>query len=46
MLLMRAKRGDIILLAGKGHENYQIIGATKTHFSDLETAAELAELIL
>lgn len=35
-----AQSGDIILIAGKGHENYQIIGAEKIHFSDLETAAE------
>jgi UDP-N-acetylmuramoyl-L-alanyl-D-glutamate--2,6-diaminopimelate ligase len=27
---------DIILIAGKGHENYQIIGKEKYHFSDLE----------
>ena len=27
---------DIILVAGKGHENYQIIGTQKHHFSDLE----------
>ena len=32
--------GDIILIAGKGHENYQIIGSEKYHFSDIETAAE------
>jgi UDP-N-acetylmuramoyl-L-alanyl-D-glutamate--2,6-diaminopimelate ligase len=35
-----AKAGDIVLIAGKGHENYQIIGTEKTHFSDIETAAE------
>jgi UDP-N-acetylmuramoyl-L-alanyl-D-glutamate--2,6-diaminopimelate ligase len=35
-----AKAGDIVLIAGKGHENYQIIGTEKTHFSDVETAAE------
>jgi UDP-N-acetylmuramoyl-L-alanyl-D-glutamate--2,6-diaminopimelate ligase len=35
-----AKSGDIILIAGKGHENYQIIGSEKYHFSDIETAAE------
>lgn len=46
LAISNAKRGDIILLAGKGHENYQIIGTAKTHFSDQETAAELAELIL
>ncbi len=31
--------GDIILLAGKGHEDYQIIGTTKHHFDDREEAA-------
>ena len=27
---------DVVLLAGKGHENYQIIGATRHHFDDVE----------
>lgn len=31
-----AQEGDIILVAGKGHENYQIIGQTKHDFNDLE----------
>lgn len=35
-----AGEGDIILIAGKGHENYQIIGTTKHHFSDFEVARE------
>ncbi|MCL2389276.1 MAG: UDP-N-acetylmuramoyl-L-alanyl-D-glutamate--2,6-diaminopimelate ligase [Elusimicrobia bacterium] len=35
-----AERGDIILLAGKGHETYQIIGTHKHYFNDCETAFE------
>jgi len=31
-----SKQGDCIVIAGKGHENYQITGTTKTHFSDQE----------
>jgi UDP-N-acetylmuramoyl-L-alanyl-D-glutamate--2,6-diaminopimelate ligase len=31
--------GDILLLAGKGHEDYQIIGTTRHHFDDREEAA-------
>jgi UDP-N-acetylmuramoyl-L-alanyl-D-glutamate--2,6-diaminopimelate ligase len=31
-----AERGDIILIAGKGHENYQEINGVRTHFDDLE----------
>jgi UDP-N-acetylmuramoyl-L-alanyl-D-glutamate--2,6-diaminopimelate ligase len=33
-----AKPGDIVLLAGKGHEDYQIIGTVKHHFDDREEA--------
>ncbi|NVN90888.1 MAG: UDP-N-acetylmuramoyl-L-alanyl-D-glutamate--2,6-diaminopimelate ligase [Desulfuromonadales bacterium] len=33
-----ARRGDIVLLAGKGHEDYQIIGTTRQHFDDREEA--------
>jgi UDP-N-acetylmuramoyl-L-alanyl-D-glutamate--2,6-diaminopimelate ligase len=34
------KRGDVLLIAGKGHEDYQIVGTTKHHFSDHEVVAE------
>lgn len=33
-----ADAGDIVLIAGKGHEDYQILGTKKIHFSDKETA--------
>lgn len=33
---MLAKAGDIILIAGKGHEDYQIVGTEKHHFDDRE----------
>lgn len=32
---------DILLILGKGHENYQIIGNNKTHFNDKETVLEI-----
>ena len=31
-----AQKGDVILIAGKGHEDYQIIGDVKHHFDDCE----------
>jgi UDP-N-acetylmuramoyl-L-alanyl-D-glutamate--2,6-diaminopimelate ligase len=31
-----SETGDIILIAGKGHENYQEINGVRTHFNDLE----------
>jgi UDP-N-acetylmuramoyl-L-alanyl-D-glutamate--2,6-diaminopimelate ligase len=31
-----SKKNDLILVAGKGHENYQIIGKEKHHFDDTE----------
>jgi UDP-N-acetylmuramoyl-L-alanyl-D-glutamate--2,6-diaminopimelate ligase len=31
-----ADAGDVVLVAGKGHENYQIVGDTRHHFDDVE----------
>jgi UDP-N-acetylmuramoyl-L-alanyl-D-glutamate--2,6-diaminopimelate ligase len=33
-----ARPGDAVLVAGKGHEDYQIVGAERRHFSDREEA--------
>ena len=35
-----ARRDDMVLIAGKGHEDYQIIGTKKFHFDDREVARE------
>lgn len=35
--------GDTVIIAGKGHEDYQIIGTEKTHFDDRETAMQIIE---
>jgi UDP-N-acetylmuramoyl-L-alanyl-D-glutamate--2,6-diaminopimelate ligase len=37
-IIADAKPNDVVLLAGKGHENYQILGKTKHHFDDVEEA--------
>ncbi|HWL91896.1 MAG TPA: UDP-N-acetylmuramoyl-L-alanyl-D-glutamate--2,6-diaminopimelate ligase [Phycisphaerae bacterium] len=36
--ISRLKPGDTLLIAGKGHENYQIVGTEKFHFDDVEVA--------
>lgn len=40
-----AKPDDIVVLAGKGHETYQVIGHEKVHFDEKEIVKELLEKI-
>ena len=37
-----ARKGDVILVAGKGHEDYQIIKGVKYHFDDHEIVKQCA----
>jgi UDP-N-acetylmuramoyl-L-alanyl-D-glutamate--2,6-diaminopimelate ligase len=37
-IIADAQPGDVVLLAGKGHENYQIVGTERRHFDDVEEA--------
>lgn len=40
MALRAARPGDAVLIAGKGHEDYQILGTKKVYFDDREVARE------
>lgn len=42
--LSLAKAGDVVLIAGKGHEDYQEIKGIRHHFSDRETVLQLSSL--
>ena len=35
-----AQKGDILLVAGKGHETYQEVNGERTHFDDMEVLNE------
>ncbi|MNL76463.1 UDP-N-acetylmuramoyl-L-alanyl-D-glutamate--2,6-diaminopimelate ligase [compost metagenome] len=39
--LTQAQEGDVVLIAGKGHEDYQIIGTQKYPFSDVKIVEEV-----
>jgi len=39
--ILASKAGDIVVIAGKGHETYQIIGDQTLMFSDLEEAVKI-----
>lgn len=45
MACQLAQTNDIILIAGKGHENYQEIDGIRHHFDDMETVFEILELL-
>jgi UDP-N-acetylmuramoyl-L-alanyl-D-glutamate--2,6-diaminopimelate ligase len=42
-ILADAEPNDVVLIAGKGHENYQIIGTEKHHFDDVEEASRVLQ---
>lgn len=39
------RKNDILLIAGKGHENYQIVGTQKLPFSDIEIANQIINYV-
>jgi UDP-N-acetylmuramoyl-L-alanyl-D-glutamate--2,6-diaminopimelate ligase len=39
MAVAAAGEKDVVLIAGKGHEDYQIVGTERRHFDDREEAA-------
>jgi len=39
-----ARKGDIVLIAGKGHEKYQVIGEKKIPFCDFRTARKFIRM--
>ncbi|WP_297206221.1 UDP-N-acetylmuramoyl-L-alanyl-D-glutamate--2,6-diaminopimelate ligase [uncultured Pluralibacter sp.] len=43
--IMQARPDDVVLLAGKGHEDYQIVGNRRLDYSDRVTAARLLGLL-
>lgn len=43
LAIQQAKAGDIVVIAGKGHEDYQIIGTEKRSFSDQIEAQKVLE---
>ena len=40
LAIREARPGDTVVIAGKGHENYQILGDETIHFDDVEVASE------
>lgn len=44
--IRKAKPGDAVIIAGKGHEDYQIIGDKVIHFDDKEVAREMLSFLI
>jgi len=44
--VMLARPGDIVLIAGKGHEKYQEVKGVRTHFDDMEELSEQFKLLV
>ena len=42
--IMNARSGDVIILAGKGHEDYQVVGHEKRHLDEREIVAAALEM--
>jgi UDP-N-acetylmuramoyl-L-alanyl-D-glutamate--2,6-diaminopimelate ligase len=43
LAIQEAQPGDVVLLAGKGHETYQVLKDRTIHFDDRETAREVLQ---
>ncbi len=43
LALEQAREGDVVIIAGKGHEKYQTIGTQDIHFDDVEVVQEFAQ---
>jgi UDP-N-acetylmuramoyl-L-alanyl-D-glutamate--2,6-diaminopimelate ligase len=41
--ISQAEKNDLVLIAGKGHEDYQVLGTQKEHFDDREVARDFLE---
>ena len=45
LAITKAKPGDVVVIAGKGHEDYQLIGGRTIPFDDCKIAEELIRKI-